>query len=103
MPLVPHESVNRADEQRKKLVCEAEIELLHGVELKPAPEALDLRSDVIPSGWDRAPVESVGGYGEDIALLLAGQEKKKHLVGPEELLDALDLQRFRVRQRGIIG
>src|SRR5215831_18689032 len=103
MLLVPHESIDRADQQVKKLVFEAEIELLHGVEIQPAPERRDLSSDVIPPGRDRAPLEAVGGYGEHIALLLTGQEKKKHLVGPEELLDVLDLQRFRVRQRGIIG
>ena len=55
------------------------------------------------AGRDRAPVEAVGGHGEDIALLIAGYEKKKRLIRREQLLDVLDLQRPRVRQRGVIG
>jgi hypothetical protein len=46
MPLVSHESIDRADQQIKQLVCEAEIELLDGVEIQPAPKRRDLGSDV---------------------------------------------------------
>ena len=103
MPLVLDERVDRTDEQRVQLVREAQIELLHGVEFQPAPERRDLGDDGTSARGDRAPVEAVGGDGEDIALLLAGHEKKQRLVGREQLLDVLDLQRPRVRQRGVVG
>src|SRR6478736_3073311 len=59
----------------------------------PAPERRDLGDDGTSAGGDRAPVEAVGGHGEDIALLIAGYEKKKRLIRREQLLDLFDLQR----------
>src|SRR3954447_8657697 len=103
MSLVLDERIDRTEEQGIELVRNHEIELLHGVELEPAAERRNLGCDVISAGWDRAPVEAVGCDREDIALLIAGYEKNKRLIRREQLLDVLDLQRPRVRQRGVIG
>src|SRR5262249_19696826 len=97
------ESIDWVDQQVKKVVCEAEIELLHGVEFQPAPKERNLRSDVIPPGGNCAPVEPIRRYRKNIALLISRQEKKKRLMTPEQLLHILDLQRFRIGQRGIVG
>ncbi len=102
MAFVLDERVDRTEEQRIQPVRDLEIELLHRVEVEPAAEGRDPGDEIIPAARNGVPVEAVALERKDVAFLLAGQKEDERLVGSEQLLRLLDLQRLGVRQRRII-
>src|SRR2546429_2403393 len=61
---------------RSELVGEAEIELLHVVEVETAPERRHLGGEIISAGGNRVPVEAVARDREDVALGFTRQDRK---------------------------
>jgi hypothetical protein len=110
MPLVLDQLLDGTDERDIKLVRESEVEqhrlaggLLQLVEIEAATECGDLLREVLGTDPNRAPVEAIARQREDVALLLAGEPEDERLIGAEQLLHFLRLERLRARQRRILG
>ena len=110
MPLVLDQRFDGTDERDIKLVRESEVEqhrlaggLLQLVEIEAAAECGDLLREVLGTDRNRAPVEAIARQREDVALLVSGQEEDQRLIGAEQLLHFLGLERLRARERRILG
>src|ERR1700730_1130149 len=110
MPLVLDQRLDRTDERDVKLIRQSEVEqrqlagwLLQLREIEAAAQCGDLLRQVFCPDPDRVPAEAIARQRKDVALLVSRQEEDQRLIGAEQLLHFLGLERLRARQRRILG
>ena len=72
-------------------------------DIEASPERSDLLRQSIVADCDRRPFERFPRRRKNIAFRLVVEDKYQGLVGTEQLLKFLDLERLRTRQGGIVG
>src|SRR5208337_3570882 len=84
-----------------KLVREIKVEqhrlaggLLQLFEIEAVAECGDLLREVVGPDRNCMPIEAVPRQREDVALLVSGQEEDQRLIGAEQLLHVLGLERL---------
>ena len=112
MALVLDERLDRAEQRRVQLVRKVEVEQLRAagidrelqvVHVEAAAERRHLGAQVLLADRDHLPGDAVRRQRENVGLTLARKPEDERLVGREQLLYRLALQRLRRGERGVFG